>query len=426
MTYEQAIQFLYELRWFGTKLGLENTHRLAALAGDPHTKLRFIHAAGTNGKGSTCAMLESIYRISGLRVGLFTSPHLVSFSERIQVNRQPIPEEDVVRLVEQMRELLRGFEPEHHPTFFEVVVVMALVYFVEQQCDLVVWETGLGGRLDSTNIVTPLASIITNIQFDHEKWLGHTLASIAREKAGIIKPGTPVISGVRKPEPRAVIAETAAANGSLLVEITDQDVDAIRAVPLPLIGEHQKRNAALAVAAVRTLRNVLPVDELTIATGLSRVSWPGRLQLVRTPSGAEILLDAAHNPAGAQTLADALADNFKGASVCLAMGILQDKDWEKMCRILAPLAGRIILVPVHAERTAEPHELAAACRRANPDVSVTECSSLAEALQTHRPGELFTIAGSLYLVGEAMELLKLSTAIKTGERALNDWSQKQG
>jgi dihydrofolate synthase / folylpolyglutamate synthase len=426
MTYAEAIRYLYELRWFGTKLGLENSHRLAALAGDPHKKLRFIHAAGTNGKGSTCAMLESIYRASGLRVGLFTSPHLVSFSERIQVNRIPISEKDVVRLVEQMRELLRGFEPEHHPTFFEVVVVMALVYFVEQHCDLVIWETGLGGRLDSTNIVTPLASVITNIQFDHEKWLGHTLASIAKEKAGIIKPGKPVISGVRKPEPRAVITETAAANGSPLVEITEQDVDAIRAVPLPLIGEHQKRNAALAVATVRTLRNLLPVDEQTIVTGLSTVSWPGRLQRVRTESGAEILLDAAHNPAGAQALADALTENFKGAPVCLAMGILQDKDWELMCRILAPLADRIILVPVHTERTADPHTLAEACRRANPAVTITECRSLAEALKTHRPGELFTIAGSLYLVGEAMELLSLSPGMKTGERGLNDWSQSRG
>src|SRR5262249_1207618 len=160
---------------FGAKLGLENTLKLAALAGDPHDRLRFIHVAGTNGKGSTCAMLESIYREAGLCVGLFTSPHLIAFGERIQVNRQLISEADVVRLVTEMQPLLKEFPHAAHPTFFEVVTLMALRYFVERGCELVVWETGLGGRLDATNIVTPLASVITNIQFDHQQWLGDTL-----------------------------------------------------------------------------------------------------------------------------------------------------------------------------------------------------------------------------------------------------------
>src|SRR2546423_644772 len=163
MTWQESIQCLYSLRMFGTKLGLENTIKLAELAGNPHNQLRFIHVAGTNGKGSTCAMLESIYRTAGLRVGLFTSPHLVSFAERIQVNRKLISEADVVRLVMQMRPWLREFPADHHPTFFEAITVLALHYFAEQNCDLVIWETGLGGRLDATNIVTPLASIITNI-----------------------------------------------------------------------------------------------------------------------------------------------------------------------------------------------------------------------------------------------------------------------
>src|SRR5580765_8444603 len=163
MTYPEAIQFLYSLRMFGTKLGLENTFKLAELAGNPQERLRFIHVAGTNGKGSTCAMLESIYRTAGLRVGLFTSPHLVSFRERIQVNRQWITEKDVVRLVDGLQPLLKQFPADHHPTFFEVITVMALKFFAEQKCDVAIWETGLGGRLDATNIVTPLASVITNI-----------------------------------------------------------------------------------------------------------------------------------------------------------------------------------------------------------------------------------------------------------------------
>src|SRR2546423_3729898 len=205
MTYPEAIQFLYDLRLFGLKLGLENTFRLAELAGNPQQRLRFIHVAGTNGKGSTCAMLESIYRAAGLKTGLFTSPHLISFCERIQVNREPVSEADVVRLLSELQRLLQSFPPEAHPTFFEVITIMALNYFAERKCDLVIWETGLGGRLDATNIVTPLASVITNIQYDHEKWLGSTLGSIAAEKAGIIKPGVPVITAADEPEALEII-----------------------------------------------------------------------------------------------------------------------------------------------------------------------------------------------------------------------------
>src|SRR3954470_19077713 len=192
MNYTAAIQYLYGLQMFGMKLGLENTFKLAALAGNPQDKLRFIHVAGTNGKGSTCAMLESMYRNAGLRVGLYTSPHLVRFGERIQVNRNPISDADIVRLVDEAKGWLKDFSPQDHPTFFETVTVIALRYFAEQRCDLVIWETGMGGRLDATNIVLPLVSVITNIQHDHQHWLGTSLEQIASEKAGIIKPRVPV------------------------------------------------------------------------------------------------------------------------------------------------------------------------------------------------------------------------------------------
>src|SRR6266704_1538085 len=220
MTYAEAIQFLYDLRLFGAKFGLENTIKLAALAGNPQDRLRFIHVAGTNGKGSTCAMLESIYRAAGLRVGLFTSPHLVSFGERIQIDRQVIAADEVARAMSELQPLLETSPRDAHPTFFEVVAVMALRYFAEQKCDLVVWETGLGGRLDATNIVTPLASVITNVQYDHQKWLGETLASIAAEKAGIIKPGIPVITATDEPEALQVIRETAGAQSSPLTVVS--------------------------------------------------------------------------------------------------------------------------------------------------------------------------------------------------------------
>jgi dihydrofolate synthase/folylpolyglutamate synthase len=418
MTYAQAIQFLYSLRWFGTKLGLSNTLKLAELAGNPHHQLRFIHVAGTNGKGSTCAMLESIYRAAGLRVGLFTSPHLVGFGERIQINRRLIPESEVVRLLNELKPSLARFSPDEHPTFFEVVTVMALRYFAEQKCDLVIWETGLGGRLDATNIVTPLASVITNIQYDHQKWLGETLSSIATEKAGIIKPGVPVITATDQPEALQVIQDTARAQNTLLT-IVSASGESIP--PLSLLGAHQRTNAALAIATVHALSSQLPVTDETIRAGLSRVNWPGRLQLITNPSGQKILLDGAHNIAGAQTLADALKEFFPGPKPALILGILQDKDWEAICRILAPVASRILLAPVPSERTANPAELSAACQRANPTISVHAYASLRAALSETTSDPFVLITGSLYLVGEALEFLQASPTKLHNERGLNEW-----
>jgi dihydrofolate synthase/folylpolyglutamate synthase len=506
MTYPEAIQFLYGLRWFGAKFGLTNTFKLAALAGNPQNQLRFIHVAGTNGKGSTCAMLESIYRAAGLRVGLFTSPHLVAFGERIQVNRRVISEGDIARLVAEMRSLLevgwgtpdciepsrthpdpskgsrshegpspalagtlspsegererergptsiprsttvrpcgsgvfspsaahesepRGPEDSHsaateHPTFFEVVTVMALRYFAAQECDLVIWETGLGGRLDSTNIVTPLASVITNIQYDHQKWLGETLASIAAEKAGIIKPGIPVLTATDAAEALQVIAETARRQAAPLTTLSPAELDRppLSTIQLPLPGQHQRMNAAVAIATVRALTSQIPVGEDTICAGLSRVHWAGRLQLVTRLTGQKVLLDGAHNVGGAGILATAMKEYFPSAAPTLVLGILRDKDWPAMCEILAPLAARILLVPVPSERSATPQELAEACRRANPGAQVIECASLGEALEATTNDGFVTIGGSLYLIGEAMELLHLSPAKANSERHLNEWA----
>src|SRR3954470_4773417 len=242
MLYKEAIEFLYSLRLFGTKLGLDNTFRLAAQAGNPQEQLRFIHVAGTNGKGSTCAMLEAIYRASGLRTGLFTSPHLVSFCERIQVNRTLISEEAVVQLVSEIRKLATHFSPGASPTFFEIVTVMALKYFAREKCDVVIWETGLGGRLDATNIVNPLLSIITNVQFDHQQWLGDTLAKIAFEKAGIIKPHIPVVCGPSDPEALEVIRNRASELGAPLRLVTEDSVTgrSRQTAGLSLEGAHQK------------------------------------------------------------------------------------------------------------------------------------------------------------------------------------------
>ena len=431
-------------------------------------------------------MLESIYRAAGLRVGLFTSPHLVSFRERIQINRQLISEKDVVRLVANLREhsragvspvqeaergcLSRGghaaVEPQGIPsgrqepcglenrapldrrdacpTFFEFVTVMALNYFAEQHCDLVIWETGMGGRLDATNIVTPLVSVITNIQFDHQKWLGNRLEEIAAEKAGIIKPGLPVLTATDAPEALEVIAKTAREKDAPLMKVGQASSLSVAGgtLVLPLLGEHQRLNAALAVATVRVLQNKIPVSEEAIRRGLETVQWPGRLQLVTTASGQTFLLDGAHNAAGAVALREAVCSgaiqraipvrpsSAKGTrDICrqdagstLILGVLEDKDWQQVCAALAPLAGRILLVPVPSERTAPPELLRDACATINPAAQTIACPSLADALKQTANDPFVIITGSLYLVGEAMESLELSPAPAASERGLNEWT----
>lgn len=426
-SYKAAVEFLYELQWFGTRLGLEIPRRLAALAGNPQNKLRFIHVAGTNGKGSTCAMLESIYRAAGLRVGLYTSPHLVSFRERIQVNRKPISPADVVRLVDWLKPLLAEFGPAERPTFFETVTVLALRYFAEQQCELVIWETGLGGRLDATNIVMPMASVITNIQLDHQRWLGDTLAKIAAEKAGIIKPGVPCITGTDEPEALAVIQETASLRGSPLTLVTPAHTQhpPLGGLQLPLLGWHQRMNAAVALATVRVLQKQLPVTDEVIRTGLTTVKWAGRLQLVEHSQKQKILLDGAHNSGGATALRAAFEEYFPSIEPTLVLGIMNDKDWDLMCEILAPLAGRIICTRINSPRSADPGKLSAACKRTNPNVEVHACNSLADALRLAETDPFVVVAGSLYLVGEAMELLGLTPSLNNDEKPLNEWTQQR-
>jgi len=422
MTYSEAIEFLHGLSLFGANFGLENTLRLAAHAGNPQERLRFIHVAGTNGKGSTCAMLESIYRASGLRVGLFTSPHLVSFRERIQVNRQFISEADVARLAGEMREQLQTLQP----TFFEFVTVMALRHFAEQRCDLVIWETGLGGRLDATNIVTPLASVITNIGSDHQQWLGDTLAKIAAEKAGIIKGGVPVVTATTALEALAVIRETARRRAAPLVSVTPADVAAAlpAGLALPLPGEHQKLNAAVAGAVVKRLQKQIPVSEAALRRGLETVDWPGRLQIVRRGQQT-LLIDGAHNVEGAQTLRAALQSPVlkpkNPHALTLLLGVLHDKDVAGICAVLAPLATRICATAAASGRALEAAELARHCRAANPQAEVVVCHKLAEALARSESDPFVVVTGSLYLVGEALEQLGLLPADVTGERGLNEW-----
>ena len=422
MNYGAAIDFLYGLRLFGAKFGLENTFQLARLTGDPQKRLRFIHVAGTNGKGSTCAMLESVYRQAGWKVGLFTSPHLNSFRERIQIDRQMISEADVVRLVSELQPIFTQFAEDHHPTFFEVVTIMALKYFAEQEVDLVIWETGLGGRLDATNIVTPLASVITNIAFDHQQWLGDTIAKIASEKAGIIKAGVPVATTETGTEALEVITKTARRLNAPLRIISPLEVsELLKDVPLlSLAGEHQHRNAGLAVAVVDILRDRMSITPPQIEEAMANVYWPGRLQLITHSSGQKFLLDGAHNEAGAESLRNALQNRFVTTEKTIILGVLQDKNWKSICALLAPLATRILLVPVSSDRTSAPEALAAVCRTANPGAEIQVHSSFSAAFAARPTRGLVVITGSLYLIGEAMEVLGI-VANSPQERGLNEW-----
>jgi len=451
MNCSSAIDFLHGLQLFGARLGLENTRKLAALAGNPHEQLRFIHVAGTNGKGSTCAMLESIYRQAGLRVGLFTSPHLVSFAERIQINRECIPESEVARLTEELKGWLAKFPEETHPTFFELVTVMALRWFAEQRCDLVLWETGLGGRLDATNIVSPLASVITNIGFDHQQWLGDTLDKIAAEKAGIIKPGVPVITAAAPGRGLEVIAQTAQCLGAPLTVVGQatrlprsstgdppvgpslangptgespagqKQTKSSAPLQLPLPGQHQRLNAAVAVATVRALAKQLPIEDRAIVAGLKGVRWPGRMQIVNFPDGRILVLDGAHNPDGAAALRAAFEEQFPAVCPTLLLGMLADKDWLAIVDALAPLAGRIVLAPVSSDRALDPVVLRSACATTCPNTPLTVCPTLADALGKTERDACVLLTGSLYLVGEALERLGLAQAPLRDERALNEW-----
>ena len=421
MRYAEAIQFLYGLQLFGANFGLARVQKLAALAGNPEKKLRFIHVAGTNGKGSTCAILESIYRAAGLRVGLVTSPHLVSFRERIQINRQLISENEIVRLVAEIQPLLKQFPADNHPTMFEVVTVMAVKYFAEQNCDLVVLETGLGGRLDATNIVTPLVSVITNIALDHTEWLGDTLEKIAVEKAGIIKPGVPVVTAEGRSEALGVIQKIASEKNAPVVKVNSEF--RIQNSELSLLGEHQKQNAALAAATVRVLQKEIFVSDQQIKIGFQNVSWPGRLQLIER-GGQKILLDGAHNVAGAETLRATLEKDFAGSRPVFIFGALADKNWPDICRLLAPLTAKIITVPVASKRTATAEELASGFRSLNPNLSVRAMADLVEAINASKDEPFVVITGSLYLVGEALELLGFSPD-SPGERGLNEWTPQK-
>jgi dihydrofolate synthase/folylpolyglutamate synthase len=301
---------------------------------------------------------------------------------------------------------------------------MAMLHFVEKKCELVIWETGLGGRLDATNIVHPLASVITNIDLDHQQWLGDTIEQIASEKAGIIKRGVPVITAASPDKGLPIIAGIAREHKAPLRIV---DCKAAEATPggslkLSLAGSFQRINAALALATVDVLQGSIKVPNEARVTGLATVQWPGRMQRLITAAGQEVLIDGAHNPGGIEVLRAEIQRHFREEKPTIIFGVLRDKDYTTMTRRLAPLAGRLVLTPVKSERSLGPEELLPVAQAAGGEIAVTTCSSLADALQQTAEDARLVICGSLYLVGEAMELLSLSAVPAQDERGLNEWN----
>lgn len=393
MNYREALAWLYGTQLFGIKLGLETIRRLVAELNVPAPTQRIIHVAGTNGKGSVCAMLDSILRIARYRSGLFTSPHLVTFRERIQVNGEMISDDEVATGLTSIRELIRDWDP--HPTFFEIVTALALQHFRRRACDVIVLETGMGGRLDATNVVTPVVSVITPISYDHQKWLGNSLGEIASEKAGIIKPGVPVVSAKQEPEAQAVIRETATRRGSSL-RIVDTEYDGDIALP----GMHQKENAALALAALEAAN--ISVSPDAIANGVANVQWPARFQRW----DERLVIDGAHNPAGANVLVRTWRRDFAKEQPAVILAVLRDKDIAGIAQILATIASRFVLPQARTERALPPQELADIVRGIAPEISIECVDSLGDAMRATEAEPHVLIAGSLHFAGEALAHLR--------------------
>jgi len=401
MNYREAYEWLHGLQGMGIKLGLEQIEKLTHVLGVQTVsseKSRFIHVAGTNGKGSVCAMMAAICQEAGFRTGLFTSPHLVSFRERIQLNGTLIPEDDVAEGIGQIQKATEAWD--QPSTYFEVCTALALWWFEQKGAEVIVLETGMGGRLDSTNVVTPSVSVITQIGLDHTKYLGETIELIAGEKAGIIKPGVPVVSSGQKPSVEAVFSEKAHATASLIRFVKEPVAADWK---LSLAGSHQRWNAALALEALRILQ--IPALELNARVALEKVVWPGRFQRL----GDRIILDGAHNPQAAARLVQTWREEFGAEFYTLVLGVLGDKDVEGVCKALAPLAKRCIVVPVRSYRALTPGALAGIVRRVAPGLECEIADSLSGALDLAQGyKERVLITGSLFLVGEALSYLNVA------------------
>ncbi|MGV1099240.1 bifunctional folylpolyglutamate synthase/dihydrofolate synthase [Thiovibrio sp. JS02] len=439
MNYREAWAFLDKLQFFKIKLGLESMRQFLDSVGNPQEKLRFIHVAGTNGKGSVSTTLLAILARAGYKAGLYTSPHLSSVRERFRINDRYISEEAFAEHASAIRQALG----ENQITYFEFTTALALLWFAKEKVDVAILEVGMGGRLDATNVVLPLVGVITNVSMDHEQYLGDNLTAVAGEKAGIIKEGVPLVSGVAPDESRTVVEAVARERRAPLF-LSGRDFKTERAaggcwrylgagpgawrldnLRCGLVGDYQIDNAALALATLEQLAATFPVPAEAIREGLVSVRWPGRLEFfclregkrVECPAkGAEksappvcrYLLDGAHNPAGVESLTSALRRDFAYERLILVWACMADKDVAKTLRAVSPLADRIVFTRPESERSATPESLMALlpeAERGKAVGAVTVAEALARAAELARENDLICVAGSLYLVGAARQKL---------------------
>ncbi len=418
-TYDEAVRWLYGLQKYGMKFGLQNTRTLCRLFGNPQNAVPAVHVAGTNGKGSTAAYITAIAGEAGLTCGLTTSPHLVNVTERFRLGEEEITQAELLDLVNRFKDTVdaynRKYKKEMRPTFFETTLVMAWIWFRERKADLMVVETGLGGRLDSSNVLKPLLSVITSIGIEHTEYLGHTLEAIAREKAGIVKAKRPVLTAADQPGALEVIRKRAEKLGAPLeifgrdfmarrtaksFDYTDED-GRMRRLSTRLQGDYQARNLALAVRAAKYLgRMGFSIDDRHIRKGLAATRWPGRLE--RFEFATPWLVDCAHNPAAVEALSAYLEKHYGNRRILAVVAAMRDKDYPQMFRTLSPRIRDWIFTQPVIDRAEKPENLGAACPAEGRKIrrkSVRAALKLARDLEADY--DLVLVAGSIFLVGEA-------------------------
>ena len=398
-TYKEVIDKIENAKRFGNLPGIEITKILLEELGHPEKNIPFVHVAGTNGKGSTCAFLGSILSGAGYKVGVFTSPHLIDFEERITINGDMISKETVTRLGNQLLEL----KLDVHPTMFDYCLAMALLYFKEQNCDLMILETGLGGSKDSTTAVgVPLVSVITKIGYDHMELLGDSLEKIAGEKAGILKAGTKLVTERQEPEAMSVILEQAANAGISecdMFQVSENELQWVQSYKLGLRGVHQVENAAAAVLAVNCLEEQFPTTKQQLEEGLLNVHWRGRLELLSNQPF--LLIDGAHNAHGVHALKCSLQELYPNQKFHFIMGVMADKDYPEMIAELLPLAVDFVTVTPDSSRALQSVKLAKIiCERGVDAKSIESVDAIWDILNNDG---YYVAFGSLYFIGELME-----------------------
>lgn len=422
MNFVECEAYLKNLLTFGMKLGLQRMEELMARLDHPEKKIKTVHVTGTNGKGSVTAFISSILQAAGYKVGMFTSPHLHTFTDRIRINGRNIPDEIFAALLTELKAVIDPMTAEgiESPTEFEVITALALLYFAREQVDFAVMEVGLGGRLDSTNVIQPLVAVFTPISFDHMAVLGNTLNQIAAEKAGILKPGCIAVTA-RQPREAAAVIEQKAWELSVRLLQAEKDFTFVpekmnlagqtftynglfytfQRMYTKLLGRHQVENAAVAIAAIEALRlQKIFIPPPAVLEGISAARWAGRLELM-PETNPYVLIDGAHNKAGAETLRDALLELFPGKKIVLLFGILADKQVDKVVGTLFPLAQGAVLLRPDNPRALDPRELLTKVCPFVPEAVVAENieEGLRRAKELAGPNGVVCACGSLYLIG---------------------------